>query len=287
MTNRETKETPGRDESRSDGPGHDSPGEWRQPWIRWTALIVAVEVATVAVLSSRGTPGVARARAPIPRFRLITEPAEVAGSGRAAAWSALMSPSVMLMPSEDDFSGSSWLAGSEAEVSLEAFVAPVQTLPFEAIRGTDGGLGTYPRRDPGPGSRWSVTGGGGPLPQVPAVPLPAEGGVRVLEGFEGWRLAREIRLAPLDGGVLAQRAVVRVVLDETGAPASSPVLWESSGAAIADEAALRLARGIQMIREGSESGTEAEEAPRHSWGFLGITWPAPRAEAAPEQGRSP
>ncbi len=258
---------------------------WRQPWLRWTLLILAAEVALVVVLSSRGNPTAHRARSPMPRFRILAEPENSPGPSHAAAWNALMSPSVMLMPSEDDFSGSSWLAGSEAEVALEAFLAPVQPLPFEAIRGTEGGLGVYPRRDPGPGSRWGLTGGAGPLPTVASVPLPADGGVRVLEGFEGWRLDQEFRLEPLAGGVLAQRAVVRVVLDETGAPASSPVLWESSGAAVADEAALNLVRGLRMTRASTES--EPDRATDRSWGFLGITWPAPRVETAQEQGESP
>jgi len=207
---------------------------------------------------------------------MVPELEDSADRERADAWSALMSPAVMLMPSADDFSGSSWLAGPSAEVALEAFLARIQPLPFESIRGGGGGLNAYPRVDPGPGSRWAVPGGMRPLPKVASVPLPADGTVRILEGLAGWRLDGAFQSEPLPDGVLAQRAVGRVMVDGSGSPASPPVLWESSGASVADEAALTLVRRIQLTR--ATPGARTDDERERSWGFIAVTWPAPHPQ---------
>ena len=246
---------------------------WRQSWLWMAIAILAAEVGVVRLLSSRGTVVGPSPRSPMPRYRMVPEVEQGADRDRAELWSALMSPAVMLLPSVHDFSGSSWLAGPTAEVALEAFLAPIQPLPFESIR-AGGGLEPYPRVDPGPGSRWEVQGGMGPLPKVAAVPLPVDGRIRILEGLEGWTLDQSIPLEPLPGGVLAQRAVVRVMVDGSGSLASPPVIWESSGASVADEAALGLVRKIQLTR--ARTRKPAGDAQEQSWGFIAVTWPAPK-----------
>ncbi len=246
---------------------------WRQSWL-WMALaILAAEVGVVVLLSSRGALVGPAPRSPMPRYRMVPEAEEGGDRDRAELWSALMSPAVMLMPSAYDFSGSSWLAGPKAEVALESFLAPIQPLPFESIRG-GGGLEPYARVDPGPGSRWEVRGGMGPLPTVGPVPLPVDGWIRILEGLAGWTLDQSVRLEPLPEGVLAQRAVVRVTVDGSGTLASPPVIWESSGASVADEAALALVGKLQLTRAGSRA--PAADGLERSWGFIAVSWPAPK-----------
>lgn len=258
---------------------------WRQGWVWLAVAILGAEVGTVRLLSARGNVLRPPSRSPVPRYRVVPELEGSAEAAHQEAWSSLMNPAVMLMPSADDFSGSSWLAGPVAEVALEAFLARIQPLPFEPIRGGGGGLDAYPRVDPGPGSRWEVTGGMGPLPKVASVPLPDACRVRILEGLSGWQLMQDIRLEPMPGGLLAQRAVVRVMIDGSGEPASPPVIWESSGAAAADDAALKLVRGLQLTRNPVPVGPAPVDA--RSWGFIGVTWPAAREDAVKEAGKRP
>lgn len=246
---------------------------WRQSWVWMAVAILVAEVGVVRLLSSRGALVGRPLRSPLPRYRMIPVEEEGVDRERGELWSALMSPAVMLMPSAYDFSGSSWLAGPTAEVALEAFLARIQPLPFESIRG-GGGLEAYPRLDPGPGSRWEVQGGMGPLPNVASVPLPVDGWIRILEGLAGWTLDQSVRLEPLPEGVLAQRAVVRVMVDGSGSLASPPVIWESSGAPVADEAALGLVRKLQLRRAGS--GAPGVNDQERSWGFIAVSWPAPK-----------
>lgn len=273
-------------ESRT-GPTRKRVRWWRQRWVWLSVAILVAEVGVVGLLSARGTPVRPPVRSPMPRYRIVPEMEGSPGTAGSAAeaWSSLMSPAVMLMPSADDFSGSSWLSGPSAEVALEAFVARVQPLTFEPIRGIGGGLDAYPRVDPGPGSRWEVPRGMGPLPTVVSVPLPGDGKVRILEGFSGWQLDEGIRLEPLPGGILAQRAVVRLMIDGSGSAASPPVIWESSGASVADEAALNLVGTIRLKRSGA-APAKAEGLDR-SWGFIGVTWPAPKEGLTAGGGKNP
>ncbi len=256
---------------------------WRQGWVWLAVTVLAAEVGTVQLLSARGTAEVVSSRLPQTRYWLYLEPGE---SAKADAWSLMVSPAVMLVPSEQDFSGSSWLAGPTAEVALEAFLARVQPLPFEPIRGGAGGLPAFPRIDPGPGSRWDVPEGMGPLPGVAPVAVPEDGRVRILEGLEGWELAKEIKLEPFPGGLLAQRAVVRLMVDDSGTPASPPVIWEGSGEAVADAAALGVVRTMRLIRSAPILDTK-KGVGGWKWGLVSVTWPAPRVESAGEGGPRP
>ncbi len=258
---------------------------WRQRWLVLAVVVLAAEVAAVWLLSADAEPVAGRPRRPNPRYRLLTEAEGSVREAEAAAWGLLMSPSVMLVPSEHDFSGSGWLAGPKAEVALEAFVARVQPLPFVPMRGEAARLEAVPRLDPGPASRWEVPRGGGRLPAVGPVALPADGWVRILDGFAGWRLASEPRLEPLPGGLLVPRVVVRVVIDGTGTPASPPVVWESSGEAVSDDAALALVRGLEWVWQGAGGGGGVDAD--SSWGLVAVSWPAPREAGTGNAGGPP
>ena len=250
---------------------------WRRRWIWLAAGILLAEVIAVMLLSGRGLPETVNRRRPQTRFTVL---AESQNPGDEESWGLLMSPAVLLMPSGQDYSGRSWLSDDTGDAPLEAFLARAQPLPFLPVRA---GLGEgVPGADAGLGERWIVSSGMKPLPEVPPVSLPLDGRVRILEGFEGWRLAREVRLDPLPEGVLAQRAVVRVAIDRTGLPASPPILWESSGESVADQAAVNLVRRLEWARVNSESGILEP-----CWGLVAVTWPAPRAPSGGAGGASP
>jgi len=254
------------------------PGRWRRRrWVWLAAGILSAEVVAVVLLSGRGLPDPVNRRGIPTRFTVLAESPD---PGKEESWGLLMSPAVLLMPSGHDFSGRSWLSEDTGDAPLEAFLARVQPLPFLPVReGLEGGA---PGWGSGLGERWMVSSGMKPLPEVPAVSLPVDGRVRILEGFEGWRLAREVRLEPLPEGILAQRAVVRVAIDRTGLPASPPILWESSGESVADQAAVNLVRRLEWVRVRSES-----ESTEPVWGLVAVTWPAPRVVPVGAGGASP
>lgn len=259
---------------------------WRRRWFWLAMAVLAAEVGVVRLLSANENQGGNRNRKPLPRYRVVTEEEGSRSEADAMVWSMLMSPSVLLMPSEYDFSGAAWLGGSSAEVALESFAARVQPLPFQPIRGEGGVADALPRLDPGPASRWEVTEAMGGLPSVAPVALPADGRVRIVEGFAGWRLEPGLRLEPLPGGLLVPRAVVRVSIDADGTPAGPPVIWETSGEGVADEAALVLVRRMRWVRETPES--VPAHAQERSWGLVAVSWPAPRETGpAVEAARKP
>jgi hypothetical protein len=255
-------------------------------------MVVAVAAVTVQVLGfwmvSPADHAPKRATPPPARQAFLDVTPDGDTDGGADGWLWLLSPSVFFQPSERDFSGAAWLAGTPVRVEIEAFSVPQRPLPFEgaivpgeATRLAGGTRGPLSRVDPGPGSRWEVTEG---LPRSPVstpVPLPAESRLRVVSGLAGWRLRSPPAWPSPAEASAGIPPIVRVVLGPDGEPATPPTLWESSGVAALDEAAVEVVRRLRWAHADRPAPPDPWTASGSdwSWGLLEIRWgsgpPAP------------
>ncbi len=243
---------------------------WRGRWGVFALAVFWLQIAAIWAVSGRPEPPVKA----VPTRGPIFLP-DAPGDPAYGAWRWLLTPSLFVLPSAEDFSGPAWLGAAPQPIEVESFVVPERPLPWGPVRGPGTAPALVSRIDPGLAVLWNVpTATLAPL-VVPPVRLPTRGQVRVIEGLEGHRLVGDPSVGPepLAGGEAARPVVVRVAVDETSGWAAPPVIWESSEVPAVDEAALRLVRELRFTASGSG---------RPSWGLIRVEWPmAPEAVASP------
>ena len=264
-----------------------APRRWRRRWIAAATLAVLAQLAGFWVVSppDRRMEDLAR---PLPARQSFLTGDE--GGATTETWLWLMNPSILLQPSERDFSWPAWLAESPLRVEVEGFVLPQRPLPFEtavapAVAGESPRetVGPLARLDPGPGRRWEMTEGRPVPPAVGPVPLPVQNDLRVAAGLAGWHLTGSLVWPVIRETASGVPAVVRLALGGDGQPATPPTLWESSGVPALDDAALAV---VQQLRWRRTEGTTAagiepwsDSGSGWSWGLVEIRWglgpPAP------------
>lgn len=205
--------------------------------------------------------------------RTEARPLAVAGvtGGLPEDWYWLMNPGLLLMPSPPGFSGAAWLRTAPSELAFEPLTVQAHPLPFQPVSSLGPVADLLPRTGAGPTDRWGVPASVAPLMAVGSMPWPASPRVWVVSGLEGWRPATEIQLPDLPSGAIPRPAVLRLRLNREGELAYPPVLWEGTGVAACDEAALRGVASLHFepVETGAAPGRESAPEPV---GLVALEW---------------
>lgn len=250
---------------------------WRERWVSMALLITVAQVALFWALSPPDTPRVAQPPRARDAFVLNGE----GGCEIFEEWLWLMSPAIFMAPSRQGFSGAAWLNARTPEAEIEQLTAQTHPMPYQPVASVSIRAPLLPRQDLGLASQWRIPPGSPELPKPPPTPLPDRGEARIISGLRGWRAAFPDKLPAAPDGV-APPVVVRVAVDRSGGVAAPPIVWEGSGSAAVDEAAIQIARGLRFERTES-AGEEAEAAAAGglAWGLISIEWAAPAVPPDP------
>lgn len=246
---------------------------WREAWVSLAAGVAVVQFAAFWVLSPRDE--LRPSPRPMPRTQVHAVPG-APGTAPASDWLWLHAPSLALTTSGQDYSTTAWLRPTPSELVSDDTPAPLRPLPFAPLSQGAFGVGlALPRADPDPVPRWS-------LPRTPAIardPGPirvrAEGRLTLVDAPPTWRLAADTPIPAPPGGLVAAPAAVRLRLDDQGELAAPPVIWESSGQKVTDEAALAWVRSLRWQRGEDGKVRKAADEPMETTVLLVIEWPVP------------
>ena len=230
----------------------------RQRWIAGAVLAVGIEFAGFWLLSPSSQPRWRpRPSEPVP------PPAGESSRRELERLLQLWTPALPLMAGLDDFSAQAWMHPEGAQVQVEAFAVPERRLPFVPAGSGDDSILVRSAGSESVAGAWTESGrwaaSTAVQPRSTALAVDSTIRWRVLENAGKWRIAAPNGPAGAAFPKVAGDAgfsplpVVRLVLDPKGESVAPPLVWESSGQAALDAAALAVAGRWKWVCGGDGS----------------------------------